>query len=433
MADSASAPAVPLLMVGLNHQTASAALRDRLFAAAPDPEPLLADLKDSGIAEGMVLATCERLELLAVSDRPQPPVAALLEVLARHSGMTARELVPETFSIEGPEALRHLFAVTAALESSVLGETQILGQVRACHRQAAAAGMVAVTLEQALGAAYAAAKRVRRETPLAEQPASMAASARDVAQSIHGNLGASAALLLGLGEMGELLAAEFQDAGVADLVVMHGTLARAETVARRLQCHCRPWAELPAALAAADIVVADQGAGQWTVTGEQVRQALQARRRRPIFFIDAALPGDIEPAVEDLDDAFVYNLDDLERVALAGKTNREVAAALAWKVLEEELASHLRRSAERGAVPSVTALRQHFEALRQEVLADSKLDAAAATERLVKRLLHAPSENLRQAAARDPAAAGDLEQALRRLFQLEEGQGIDVESDKEEP
>jgi glutamyl-tRNA reductase len=423
-------PARPLVAVAISHRSASAALRERLFEIEPDPDALLAGVRAGGIAEAMVLSTCERLELWAGASEAAAQ-AGFLNLLSARTGIAAATLREHCSCHSGEDAVRHVFAVAASLDSQVVGEPQVLGQVKDCHRQAAAAGLMGPTLEAVLQAAYGAAKRVRAETPLAQQPVSIAASALLVAGDVHGDLRRRGALLLGLGEMGEFLAAEFRDAGLRDLVIVHSSLARSEAAARHMGCHFRPWEELPEALAAADIVIAAMGTGRYAVTTALAAAALKQRRREPIYFIDTALPGDIDPAVGALDGAFVFNLTDLERVARQGRATREAATAAAWRILGDEIAGFQRRRAERAAGPSVAALRRRFEDLRAEVLADSRLDAAAATRLLINRLLHDPSEVLRQAAA-EAAAPGeatgaaseaDLETALNRLFRLERGTG----------
>ncbi len=398
-----------LIAVGISARSATAALRERLFVSEPDPAQLLAAVREAGVIEGMALATCERLELWTASGNADP-VQEFTAVLARETGVEATELGGQVYCHRDLAAARHIFAVAASLDSQMVGEPQVLGQVKECHRQAAAAGLIGPTIEPVLQAAYGAAKRVRGETPLAQQPVSIAASAMLVARDVHGDLGRRTALLIGLGEMGEFLAAELKDSGIGDLVVVHTSLARGEAAARRLGCHYRPWEELDEALASADIVVAAMGTGRYAVTAALAETALKRRRREPIFFIDAALPGDIDSAVGQLDAAFVFDLADLERVARQGKAKR---------ILDDEIAAFHQRRAERGAGPSVTALRHRFEALRAEVLADTRLSADEATRLLLNRLLHDPSEVLRQAAAEANTGA-DLDAALRRLFKLDQ-------------
>ncbi|MCH8809122.1 MAG: glutamyl-tRNA reductase [Proteobacteria bacterium] len=418
-------PASRLFVVGVNQRSASAMLCERLFAEEIEPSALLARLRAAGdagaVAEAMVLSTCERLEVMAVADAPAAGAQALVGLLAEETGTEADEFGAGSFRHLGAEALRHIFAVTASLDSQTVGEPQILGQVKESHRRAVEAGTAGPALDAVLQAAYGAAKRVRSETSLAEHPVSIAASALLVARDVHGALERRGVLLAGLGEMGEFMAAELIDAGVGDLVVMHASLGRAEAVAHRLGCHFRPWSELDDALAGADIVVAATGTGRYTITGPLAEAALKRRRREPIFFIDTAIPGDVDPAVARLDGAFVYDLEDLERVALEGKANREAETEAAWRILDEELAEFLRRRAERVAVPSVAALRRHFESARAAVLAEGGTGAEEATRRLINRLLHDPSEVLRAAAAgdRDPQGRAALEAALRRVFRID--------------
>lgn len=437
MAAVSKDPARHLLVVGVNQRSARAALRDRLLTGEPDQAEFLARVRGAGVREAIVVSTCERFELLVVVDDPATAAEPLLERLADHAGLAAAELVPQGFRRQGVDALRHLFALAASLESQMVGEPQILGQIKQSHHLANQADMVGPTLESVLGAAYGAAKRVRSETPVAQRPVSIAASATLLARDVHGDLSRRNALLIGLGEMGEYMAGELGDAGLGSLVVMHESLARSEAAARRLGCHFRAWGELDAALAEADVVISAMGTGRYAIAAPQVERALKQRRREPMFFIDAAVPGDVDPAVGRIDGAFVYDLEDLERVARKGKATRQAATDAAWRILEEELAGFLRRHAERAATPAVTALRHRFETLRAEILANGKLSAEDATRLLVNRLLHDPSEVLREAAAEEASRTevGEpaLDRTLRRLFRIgEDGDRPGTKNDRSE-
>lgn len=415
MAETADA-ASRLLVFGVSHRTATAALRERLLIEDIDQPAMLAEIRAAGFDEALLVATCDRLEVVALHRDPETALGPLLRMFAERAQVPADDLQAQSYHHFADAALRHVFAVAASLDSQVIGEPQVLGQVKESHRLAAAAGSLGTGLETVLQSAYATAKRVRSETPLAERPVSITASALMVARNLHGELAHSSALVIGLGEMGELMAVELREAGIVDLVIMHGSPRRAEAAAHRLRCHFRPWEELAEAVAAADIVVTALGSGRHTVTAPLVEAALKQRRRRPILFLDAAVPGDVEAAVQELDGAFVYDLDDLEGVAREGKAGREATALAAWRVLEEEVSGFLRKRAERAAVPAVAALRKHFEAARQEVLAQGGLDAEAATRLLIKRLLHGPSEALRAVAAADAEAGRRLERTIESLF-----------------
>lgn len=348
----------------------------------------------------MVLATSERLEVAALADDPTAAVAAVIEALAQETGSLAADIEAQSFHYLGAEAARHIFAVAARLDSQGLGEPQILDQIKEGHRLAAEAGIAGPGLAELLRSAVAAAGRVRAESALAEQPVSIAASALLVARDVHGALERRDALLIGLGEMGEFMAAELIEAGIDNLVVVHPSAARAEAAARRLGCHFRSWDELDEALAGADIVVAAMGTGRYTVTAGQAEAALKRRRREAIFFIDAAVPGDVDSAVAPLDGAYLYDLEDLERVALggvAGDEEHRAETATAWRILDQELAAFLRGPAAGGEAspaeaPAVSALRLRFEAARAAVLAEGPANAEDATRRLIERLLR-ESEN----------------------------------------
>lgn len=419
-----------LVVFGLNHRTAAQGLRDKLFLEMDELPALLSQVRSAGIAEALVLSTCDRVEVAAVSDDPDATCSFLRDLLVARSGLPAASFDGQWYRASGHEATAHLFAVTAALESQVIGEPQVLGQVKESHRLAAAAGAIGSRLEAALQAAYGAAKRVRSETPIGEMPISIAAAAVQLAKRIHGDLAGCTVLLLGLGEMGELLAGELRTAGAGRMLIVHQSDKRAEVAAHRLGCNFRPVAEQADALAEGDLVVAASGTGRSAIAAAGAEQALKRRRRRPMFFIDAAVPGDVEPAVGDLDGAFLYDLADLENAAMEGRASRQATLEAARRILDEELTAFLRSRAERGAVSAVVALRRYFESLREDVLAAPGIDAAEATRLLVNRLLHRPSEALRRAAAEGAQDREALERSVEKLFDPQsKGRGKEPEEE----
>ena len=407
-----------LVIVGANHRSATPTLRERLFLETQDQAGLFAELRDAGLPEACIVSTCDRVEIVAVHDEPAAVAPSLAALLARRGNLAPEAFAQQSFRLQGAEALRHLFAVTASLDSQVVGEPQILGQIKESHRTAGACGMLGPGLEAVLQAAYSAAKRVRSETNIGERPVTMAAAALWLARRVHGDLERCGALLVGLGEMSEALGQELRDAAIGSLMVVHRSSTRAADAAHRLGGHYRAWEELDAALVDADVVVAAVGSGQYTVTEPVIRQALKRRRQRPIFLVDAAVPGDIDPALEAVSGAFVYDLEDLERVAQQGVAAREAVVMTAWEIIGEEISNFLRQRAERSAVPAVTALRDHFESVRQQILSNGKLDAESATRLLVNRLLHDPSEVLRQTAGRRGREGRTMERAIKDLFRL---------------
>jgi glutamyl-tRNA reductase len=412
---------IALLVIGTNHRTSPAELRER-FALVEARLPVLSEkLRDAGLGEAVLIATCDRLELVTTARDVRGAAAAFASLIADAAGVDPAEITRALYRHDGLAAVRHLFAVASALDSLVVGEPHVLGQVKAAHRLAAEQGLAGSELESAFAAAYAAARRVRRETHIAERPVSIATSALALARDIHGDLTRASLLVLGPSEMGELMAEHFQRSGLARLTVC-GPSPRAERAAEQFRCHVLPLDALDDALAAADIVIAALGGSRALLTAPRIATALRRRPTRPIFVIDVAVPGDAEPAVNDLDGAFLYDLADLERVALAGRATRESASREAWQIIDAELAAFVARRAERRAVPAVVALRHYVERLRREALDEAGGDAEAATRLLANRLLHDPSERLRALMSAAPDEASAVEALLRRLFPLEGGE-----------
>ena len=344
-------------------------------------------------------------------------IAAIEDALARRSGQSPAAIGSELYVLTGREALRHLFAVASSLDSMMVGESQVLGQVKASHQLAGEAGTMGPELATILQAAYGVAKRIRTDTDIARGPVSIATCAVQVAKDIQGDLSRRTCLLIGGGDMGALMLEYLTHAGLRHLVVGAATLVRAQAIARPHRCPALSYDDLPAALEAADIVIAAAGTGHNLVTATMVEAALQRRRRRPIFFIDAAVPGDVERSVHDLEAAFRYDLDDLEAVAQEGRLAREAAAGKAWQLLDEGIAAFERGQAARRAVPGVVRLQQYFEMVRAEVLArNTGSSAEEATRLLVNKLLHGP---FKVAASGNEGTAGELEQLIARLFALD--------------
>ena len=410
-----------LVVVGASHRTSSETTRDRLFISEEDLPGFLISLRKAGFTDVVALSTCARTEVFGLAPDKKVARAGAIGALATLGGFDVDEIGSQTYYHETEEALRHLFRVSASLDSPIVGEPEVTGQFRDAVRIAGDGNFLGRQLDTIVQAANRTAKRVRSETAIGQRPVSMAACAVQVARDVQGDLSRVRALLVTGGEMGELIADQMRDAGLSQLTVIARSRARAEMSARRYDCHFSVLDDLPEILAEADIVITSLGAGQHLFDRENVSEALVARRRRPMLFIDAAIPSDVDPLVNDLEDAFAYSLDDLERIALEGRFQRDEAATEAEAIIETELREYVRAVAERGAVPAVSELRQHFEHVRQDILSDMGGDDPAvdeATRRLANRLLHYPSETLRKMAAEDPAAGRDAEEMVNRLFGL---------------
>jgi glutamyl-tRNA reductase len=408
-----------LCVVGVNHKTASSALREALFVPEGEMRGVLETFKRAGLRQVLLASTCDRTEAQFASDDPEAAEAAILAGLAPRAGLDAAGLRGQCYAHRDGQALRHVFAVACSLDSQVVGEPQVLGQIKGAHRLAREMGLSGPELDAALGHAYAAAKRVRSETAIGERPVSLAAAAAAVARDVHGDLAKCAGLLIGAGEMGEMLVEHFRRAGLSRLSVAASSRARAEDIARRLNAHVADLTDMTAALAGADLVFSAMGAGRHTVAAAQAEAALKRRRRRPILFLDMAVPDDVAREVEALDGAYRYGIDDLEGLALKGRTEREASLAEAWKIVEAELDAFARQGSARAADPAIVALRRRFEGERVRALAETQ-DPARATELLIHRLLHAPSEALRELAHGDPETREAAERLVARLFRTDE-------------
>jgi glutamyl-tRNA reductase len=420
-----------LFAVGLDHRTSTLELRDRAFIAEGEMQGFLSDLRQAGIDQAIVLSTCDRIEVQGAHPQPEEAAAAVIRLLAARAREPESVLRTHAAVCADAAALRRIFGVAAALESQVLGEPQVLGQVKAAHQLANTARMTGPELESALQAAYGAAKRTRNETAIGERPVTLASAALQLARDVHGDVARCTGLLIGTGELGELMAEHLRGAGLGALGVTAPSIGRAEEVGRRLQCHVVPFADMESRLSDADIVITALGSGRHLIGPDAMREVMVRRRRRAVFVVDLGIPPDVDPRVEALDGVFRYDLDDLEKVTMSGSASRGAAAAEAWAIVEQELAAFARSRAERDAVPAITALRRHFESARAQVLRQAGGDAERATELLVNRLLHDPSAALRQIAAADGIGEDRAlaEHLIRKLFRLDQGgHGEDGES-----
>jgi len=407
-----------LLCVGLSHKQAPIAVRELIAVPAEQVEGRLRQLKSlPGVREAMLVSTCNRIEIFAVADSRdagEDVLETLGSVAAPHAVRRFEE-----------EALRHLFRVTASLESMVVGEAQILGQVKEAAAIAQQAGALGPELTKALARATTAAKRVRTETEIARGAVSVSSVAVQLAHKLLGSLDGRTVLLLGAGEMAQLAARELHSQGAHELLVANRSPQQAEELAREVDGVPVSLAELPALLERADVAICSTGATQAIVTRELMARALKARRYRPIFLVDLTLPRNVEPSANELENVYVYDLDDLERVAVQNRDLRASQVARAEEIVEQELKAFLLASQERAAVPVLARLRAHAESVaRTEVektLAslqglDEKQQKTvrAMASAIVNKLLHTPTSRLRSEAGRGP-----LGEATAALFGLE--------------
>jgi glutamyl-tRNA reductase len=409
-----------LKILGINHKTAPVALRekvafseDRLVAA------LHALRQESGVAEVVILSTCNRTEVYWTGRAGGDELTQWLE---RHHGNNL-DLASNLYIHQETRAIEHAFSVASGLDSMVLGEAQILGQLKDAYRVAKDLGSTGPMLNKLFQAAFSAAKRVRSETRVGANAVSFAGATVSLARRVYSDLSAHTALMLGAGEMNALTARHFVSAGVKRIVIANRTLSRAQALASELKGHSAGLDNLEKELAEADIVIACTGSPTPLVTKRAAEAAIRARRRRPIFMIDMSVPRNIEPAVAELEDVYLFSIDDLQQLVHENLQQREEAAGGAKLLIEEEVARFLAETRVQDAGPAIRLMREQAEAIRQQTVDQARrmLSAGRPQEEaieylantLMNRLLHGPTQALRQAAE---LANKDLAEALARLL-----------------
>ena len=415
-----------IFAVGVNHKSGSAFLRDRLFIDEEMLPEVYGRLARESIGQAIVLSTCDRVEIQGAHPDPERAVSTIHELFREIGGSDTEILDRSLYTHLDDAAVRHIMAVASSLDSQVIGEPQVLGQVKEAHRHAGAAGMVGREIGNVLQLAYGTAKRVRGETSIGARAVSIASAAVQIAKDIHGDLRERNTLIVGLGEIGDLIVRQLKAAG-AHRISLTGPGRRTAREALSLGYHFLPFDDLAGGLARADITVSAAGLGRFLIEKRMVDQALRERRRRPMLFLDGGLPADVEPDVHDLDGAFVYTLDDLEQVAQRGRQERAAVAAEAWEIVDYEVERWRAGRNIEVVVPTLVALRARFDLTREEILASQpEIDAHEATRLLVNRLLHAPTRALRNLAEQG-AEKDSGEMLVRRLFALDKGDGTEGE------
>jgi glutamyl-tRNA reductase len=402
-----------LTLIGTHLRLGREAWRDRLFLDEPPLEALQGELRAAGLSSFLLLCTCERVEVLTDESGQE---GTILRWLSHWAQVGKAELEPTLYRHRGAAALRHLARVAASLDSLVLGEPQVLGQVKEAERAARAAGLLSPLLDEVCQTAFAAAKRVRTETSIGQRPITMAAVALQVARDLQGDLRRCRLLLLGVGETVELFASSFREAGVSQLSLAHPRAARGEAAALRLGANQKDWDSLAEPLAEAEIVVTGLAGAHYSLSPELMAKVVKARRRRPMLLIDGGIPGDVDPACDDLEDLFLYDLEDLERLAQEGLKSRGDSLAEAEAVIDEVLDRFAERRAARAAGGLLQALEARLEDLRLGAEAEGGEGSAG---RLARELKHQLAGALRALQQEDPEEAARAEALLRRLFGLE--------------
>lgn len=397
-----------LLAFGINHTTAPLAIRERV-AFAPDvmAEVLKDARKQIGAHEAAILSTCNRTEIYLASNLQAD---AILTWLESHSAISRQDLQQCHYLFRGDEALRHMMKVAGGLDSLVLGEPQILGQMKSAYAMAREAGTVGASLHAAFQQVFAVAKQVRSQTAIGENPVSVAYTAVTLAQQIFSDLKQDTALLIGAGETIELVAQHLSEQGIDHIIVANRTLERARQLAGRYGGEAILLPDIPRYLHRADIVISSTASPLPLLGKGAVESALKVRKHKPMFMLDIAVPRDIETEVGDLPDVYLYTVDDLQAVIDQNRKSREEAARHALAIIERGVESFRREQRALDAVDTIRAYRNKAEQLRDQELkkALNQLRAGADPDRVVhqlarnltNKLLHAPTSALREASAK---------------------------------
>lgn len=416
------------LALGINHKTASVAVRERV---AFTPEQMVEALQQlcrlTPSSEAAILSTCNRSELYLKLD--EMDVQAVLAWLAGYHGLPLSDLQACAYVHENEQAVRHMMRVACGLDSMILGEPQILGQLKSAYAVAREAGTVGPLLGRLFQATFSTAKSVRTDTAIGENPVSVAFAAVSLAKQIFADLHRSQALLIGAGETITLVARHLHEQGIKRIVVANRTLERASSLAEQFGAHAILLADIPDELINSDIVISST-ASQLPILGKgAVERALKKRRHKPIFMVDIAVPRDIEPEVGELDDVYLYSVDDLHEVIEENLKSRQGAARAAEEMVAVGAEEFMARLRELAAVDVLKAYRQQAESLRDDELQKAQrqlANGAPADEVLAQlargltnKLLHAPSVQLKKLSAEGRLDALALAQ---ELFALDEGE-----------
>ena len=416
-----------LFAIGLSHRTAPVELRERVDFSRAGLSPALTALSAMpAVAEAAVLSTCNRSEIYVVVETPGV-VDGVSRFIGDYHGIDQGSLSSHLYCHEGADAARHLFRVAAGLDSLVIGEPQILGQVKQAYAAAQAHHCTGALTNRLFHCAFGVGKRVRTETGLAEGAVSVSYAAASLARKIFADLSELSVLVLGAGEMAKLTARHLRAQRVRTLTIASRTHASAETLAAQLGGRAARWTDLDGALGAADIVVTATGSAEPVLTRARIEETMRPRRHRPLFLIDIAVPRDVDPAAGELDQVFLYNIDDLQTIVKENLARRGAELERADAIVCEEVRRFASWMQSREIIPTVVALRQRFDAIRRAELArlDSRLSGLPPEARarvdeitrlIIEKLLHTPTEKLKSIG--DDTMAMTYADALNQLFSL---------------
>jgi glutamyl-tRNA reductase len=411
-----------LALVGLSHKTAPVEVRERLaFTGEALRSALNSLVGRNGIAEAMILSTCNRVEVVAES----PDDRLIRDFLAEYHQIPPEILFKHLYSFKNTEAIRHVFRVTASLDSMMIGEPQILGQVKEAFRIAADAGTIGMHLNALMNRAFAVAKKIRSETGISQSAVSISYAAVELAKMIFGTLRGKNVMIIGASKMGELAAKHLRRAGVSSVLVTNRTFERAVELAKVFQGAAVPFEHFTDHIDRADIVITSTGAPHFIITKPMAEQILYRRKNNPMFYIDIAVPRDVDPAVNQIDNAFLKDIDDLQEVVDLNLKERLSEAHRAEEIIDLEVQAFCTRMQSREVVPTIVQLKDTIEKIRRDEIERNRrlfkeLSAEQAadqiTQALVNKILHHPISQLKQL-AHDPQGP-EIVELIRKIFNV---------------
>ena len=427
-----------LIVIGVNHQTAPVEVREQFAipeARLPEAVKSLAD--HPGIEEAMIVSTCNRVELVARAADGDADVYSCLQKLYGFDPQPYRKYL---YEYRERDAIRHVFRVASSLDSMVVGEPQILGQVKEAYATARAVGAVNSQLDALFSRAFAVAKRVRTETAIATSAVSIASVAVDLAKKIFGNLDGKSVYLVGAGKMCELAARHLLAHGATKIYVGNRTYERAAALAKKFNGEAILFDQLYDTVDRADIVISSTGAPHTIFRKEHGEKFLARRKNRPMFFIDIAVPRDVDPEMNKLDGLFVYDIDDLQQVVASHISDRRSEADRAEAIVQLEVDKFLARLQTLDVVPTIVSLQEHMETVRQAEIdrvrgrlgtltPEQELAVEAMTRGIINKIMHTPITTLKSA-ARESSESTTVIDLVRKLFNLRDARRTAAEEDQ---
>jgi len=437
-----------LLVVGLNHNTAPIEIRECLAFPEDKMEDALSKVHAlPSVKENMIVSTCNRVEVYAATRETEKAIHALRDFFSQYHGISLKDFEKSLYTHVGEEAVRHIFRVASSLDSMVLGEPQILGQIKEAYDFSQQVNTSGLILHRLLHRAFHVAKRVRTETKIAISAVSVSSVAVGLAEKIFGTLKKKTVLLIGAGEMCELAARHLVSGGIEKILVTNRTYERAASLAQEFRGEAIPFEEMGLGLKKTDIVLSATNSPQPLIGHDQITKVMRDRKQKPIFFIDIADPRDIEPKVGDIENVYLYNIDDLQKVANRNIKDREKEAQKAETIVRDEVVKFVNWYRSLDVTPTIVALRKKFEEIRKKELEKTlslhpnlsekeKKSLEALTSSIINKILHTPITLLKQ--TNEEAMADLYLDALHALFGLPEKsletflEKFEKEEDKEE-